>query len=150
MDITKIGDSLMKQFQEEIFLILQTDTPDAVKGKWRQRRGKIELDRQLNPEAHAALDLREQGGIQTVTEEVVKPSFVSKFIPQRIRAYRRRGKTGGVEQVRQHSRQREQPSLEDQLTPVEEERDVMVFKQPILDDLIHVAIVNVLNRNKVM
>ncbi len=54
--MTKIGDSLMKQFQEEIFLILQTDTPDAVKGKWRQRRGKIELDRQLNPEAHAAFD----------------------------------------------------------------------------------------------
>lgn len=150
MSVQDMIGKLQREVQEEIYALLNAQSPPEAQGKWRQRGEGIYIDKILFPDAHEAVDIRESGGFDTVTEEVVEPSFVSRLIPKRIRSYRRRGKTGGVEQVRQHTRQQEQPTLDEQLTPVEKEKQVMVFKNPFIDDVIDTAVENVMRRNRRM
>ena len=92
---------------------------------------------------------REVGGHETKIEERVIPKFVSKIVPQNVRAHLRR-RNGRVERVKRHQRKEAQPTLEDQLTPEEVETREFMFKTPFMENAIEEAITRVLNRNKYM
>ena len=149
MDINKAMDSIRNQIEDEVYLVLQQQSPAEAQGAWRQRKGNISIDKALQPEAYEAIKKKEVGGHETKIIERVIPKFVSKIVPQNVRAHLRR-RNGRVERVKRHQRKEAQPTLEDQVTPEEVETREFVFKTPFMEDAITEAITRVLNRNKYM
>ena len=103
MDINRAMDSIKDQIENEVLVVLQQHSPVEARGAWRQRKGNISIDKALQPEAYEAIKKREVGGHETKIEERVIPKFVSKIVPQNVRAHLRR-RNGRVERVKRHQR----------------------------------------------
>lgn len=147
MDTSEIAEILRQQILSEITLVLQEMSPPEAQGSWKVGRdGKIELDKIMNPEAQSVVELREEGGREMRMVEKIQPKIVSRR-PKQVSGYRRRT-SKGIQQVSSHQRGQAQPSLEEQLTPVQVEEAVYVQKNPFIHKAIETAIERVLGRTK--
>lgn len=144
----EIAAKLQGEIIQGILTALQQNSPPEAQQSWSYSQNKIRLDKIMNPKAHEAVALLEEGGRTMRMVQKIVPSIVSR-VPHRVSGYMRKTKSG-IQRIGATRRKNAQPSLEEQATPKQVEESVYVQSKPFIEDVIDNAIDEVLKRNRTM